>query len=159
MLLIREKKDPTVRGTVLSCGLLAWPQRFQLNSFIQQQQGLVPWTPEGRWEEDCKGESHHYREKFVYWEALCALGSMWKGVILYRDVKMTYSSTSFCLLTKALIHYFCFSWMAERYAMLYPISGATDISSSYNCLSHRTPNPNITSKKYAQLTSTESRVC
>lgn len=49
--------------------------------------------------------------------------------------------------------------MAERYATLYPVSGATDTSSSYNYLSHRTPNPDTTSKKYAQFTSTESRIC
>lgn len=96
-------------GQILGCSHLAWPHRLQLNSFMQQQQGLVPWTAEGRWDEDCEGESHNHREKIVYWEALCILGSMWKGGIPYRDVKMMYSSTSFCL----LIHYFCFSCMAD----------------------------------------------
>jgi len=63
-------------GRILSCGHLAWPHRLQLNSFLQQQQGLVPRTPEGVWEEDCKAESHDHMEKFVYWEALCVLRSM-----------------------------------------------------------------------------------
>lgn len=79
----REENNPWDRHSVwpLAMALRTSPERFYVAAAAW---GLAPQTPEGRWKEEITVTGKNN----VYSEVLCVLGSMWKGVMLFRNVKM-----------------------------------------------------------------------